>query len=44
MFLLKSVENVVAINGILILPRVKDLICVTGRAICLYIKFIMEEK
>ena len=44
MFPQKPVENVVAINGILIPPRVKDLICVTGRAICLYITFIMEEK
>ena len=43
-FLLKPVENVVTINGILTPPRTQDFICVTGREICLYIKFIMEEK
>lgn len=44
MFLLKQVENVVTVNGILTPPGAQVFICVTGREICLYIKFIMEEK
>lgn len=44
MFLLHPVENLVRANGILTPPGEQDFICVTGREICLYIKFIMEEK
>ena len=43
MFLRYPVENLVWVNGILT-PAAKGFICVTGREICLYIKFIMEER
>lgn len=44
MFLPNFVGNFVGVNEILTPPGMQNFICVTGRAICLYIKFIMEEK
>ena len=44
MFLLHLVENLVGVNGVLTRPGAKQSTCVTGREICLYIKFIMEER
>ncbi len=44
MFLVNLVENLVGVNGILTPLSRKKSTCVTGREICLYIKFIMEER